>query len=108
MAAWRSLQAVTYDAFPSMHTAISTLAVVHAYRLRLRMWIAMLPIVVLLQLATLYLRQHYFVDLVAGWAVAGIAIGGAALLERAWATAGAGTASSDPARHRTRESLGPS
>jgi membrane-associated phospholipid phosphatase len=108
MAAWRSLQAVTYDAFPSMHTAISTLAIVHAVRLRLRMWIVMLPIVVLLQLATLYLRQHYFVDLIAGWAVAGIAIGGAAMLARVWATPGAATASPDPARHRTRGPLGPS
>ena len=90
MAAWRSLQAVTYDAFPSMHTAISTLAIVHAFRLRLRMWIVMLPIVVLLQLATLYLRQHYFVDLIAGWTVAALAIGGATLLERAWATVDAG------------------
>jgi membrane-associated phospholipid phosphatase len=84
MAAWRSLQAVTYDAFPSMHTAISTLAIVQAIRLRLRIWMVMLPIVVLLQLATLYLRQHYFVDLVAGWAVAGVAIALAAWLARRW------------------------
>jgi membrane-associated phospholipid phosphatase len=87
MAAWRSLQAVTYDAFPSMHTAISTIALVHAIRLRLRIWMVMLPIVVLLQLATLYLRQHYFVDLLAGWTVAGVAIAGASVLERLWARA---------------------
>ncbi|MDQ3338890.1 MAG: phosphatase PAP2 family protein [Myxococcota bacterium] len=91
MAAWRSLQAVTYDAFPSMHTAISTLALVHAYRLRLRLWMVMLPIVVLLQFATLYLRQHYFVDVVAGWTVAAIAIAGAAQLERLWAYSGRAT-----------------
>jgi membrane-associated phospholipid phosphatase len=84
MRAWRSLQAVTYDAFPSMHTAISTLALVQAMRLRVRIWPVMLPIVVLLQLATLYLRQHYFVDLVAGWGVAGVAIVGAGCLSRAW------------------------
>lgn len=70
MAAWRSLQAVTYDAFPSMHTAVSTLALLSAIRLRLRIWKLMLPVVVLLQLATLYLRQHYFVDVMAGWGVA--------------------------------------
>lgn len=106
MAAWRSLQAVTYDAFPSMHTAISTLALVHAIRLRLRMWMVMLPIVVLLQLATLYLRQHYFVDVIAGWAVAGLAIGGAYGLTRLWS--GDPGASPDPARHRTREPPAPS
>jgi len=90
MSAWRSLQAVTYDAFPSMHTAISTLAIVQAIRLRMRIWMVMLPIVVLLQLATLYLRQHYFVDLIAGWAVAGVAIVLAAWLARRWPTAGGG------------------
>jgi membrane-associated phospholipid phosphatase len=80
-AAWRRLQAVTFDAFPSMHTAISTIALIYAWRLRrvlapARPWLpvaAMVPVVALLQLATLYLRQHYFVDLIAGWAVAGIA-----------------------------------
>lgn len=84
MAAWRTLQAVTYDAFPSMHTAISTLAIVQAVRLRMRIWVAMLPVVVLLQLATLYLRQHYFVDVVAGWAVAAIAIAVALRITRRW------------------------
>lgn len=84
MRAWRSLQAVTYDAFPSMHTAISTLALVHAFRLRLRIWPLMLPIVLLLQLATLYLRQHYFVDVIAGWLVAAVAIAFASLLTRVW------------------------
>jgi membrane-associated phospholipid phosphatase len=84
MRAWRSLQAVTYDAFPSMHTAISTLALVQAVRLRLKIWPVMLPIVVLLQLATVYLRQHYLVDVVAGWGVAAIAIVAASLLSRAW------------------------
>lgn len=79
---WRSLQAVTYDAFPSMHTAISTIALVAAIRLRRALSprhpavpvVALAPVVVLLQFSTLYLRQHYFVDLVAGWAVAAVAI----------------------------------
>lgn len=92
MAAWRRLQAVTYDAFPSMHTAISTLALAHAVRFRhllapARPWLpvlAMAPIVVLLQLATLYLRQHYAVDVIAGWLVAALAIAGAHGLLRAW------------------------
>ncbi len=90
--AWRSLQAVTYDAFPSMHTAISTIALAHAIRLRRQLVpsrpllfpAVMAPIVGLLQLATLYLRQHYFVDLIAGWCVAALAIALATRLERAW------------------------
>lgn len=80
MRAWRSLQAVTYDAFPSMHTTISTIALVQAIRMRARFWPAMVPIVALLQLATLYLRQHYFVDVLAGWGVAALAVSSAAWL----------------------------
>jgi len=86
--AWRQLQAVTYDAFPSMHTAISTLALVQAIRLRdelspARPWLPatlLAPIVVMLQISTLYLRQHYFVDLVAGWGVASIAVSAASAI----------------------------
>ena len=74
MRAWHSLQAVTYDAFPSMHTTISTIALAQAVRMRLGLWRWMVPVVLLLQLATLYLRQHYFVDVVAGWGVAALAI----------------------------------
>lgn len=88
--AWRTLQAVTYDAFPSMHTAVSTLALVHAIRLRRELaprhpWlpVALLaPIVVMLQISTLYLRQHYFVDLIAGWGVAAVAACAASLTVR--------------------------
>jgi membrane-associated phospholipid phosphatase len=82
MAAWRHLQAVTFDAFPSMHTAISTIALASAIRYRRLLsprapWLPvalMAPVVVLLQLATLYLRQHYFVDLIAGWGVAAVSL----------------------------------
>jgi len=93
--AWRQLQAVTFDAFPSMHTAVSTLALVHAIRLRRHLprampWI-LAPIVVLLQIATLYLRQHYFVDLVAGWAVAATSIVLAQVIASAWPKAGPGS-----------------
>lgn len=78
MQAWRQLQQVTFDAFPSMHTCISTIALVLAYRhgdafcsRHPRLLFAfVLPCAIALQLATLYLRQHYFVDLVAGWLLA--------------------------------------
>lgn len=74
MAAWRGLQSVTYDAFPSMHTAISTIALVFALRYRIRP-LAIGTIVVLLQFSTMYLRQHYFVDVATGWGVAALAVG---------------------------------
>lgn len=82
MGAWTRLQQITFDAFPSMHTCISTIALVHARRLGPLLWparprtlfIAFVPAVAMLQLATLYLRQHYFVDLLAGWLLAALAI----------------------------------
>jgi membrane-associated phospholipid phosphatase len=44
----------------------------------------MLPFVVSLQISTLYLRQHYFVDIPAGWALAGLCLLAAPRLGRAW------------------------
>ena len=93
--AWQKLQAVTYDAFPSMHTAVSTLALVQAIRYRKELsWIvpvALAPVVVMLQISTLYLRQHYFVDLIAGWGVAATAIALAHVIALAWPNAGPGS-----------------
>ncbi|MBE7448719.1 MAG: phosphatase PAP2 family protein [Kofleriaceae bacterium] len=92
MAAWARLQQITFDAFPSMHTAISTIALVHARRHGAvlapghpRLVLALfVPAVATLQVATLYLRQHYFVDLVAAWALAALALTLAARLCRRW------------------------
>ena len=92
MGAWRRLQQITFDAFPSMHTAISTIALVHAHRLGPLLaprhprafFRVFLPVVVLLQLATLYLRQHYFVDLLAAWALAAVSLWLATRVERRW------------------------
>src|SRR5262249_15229223 len=84
--AWDSLQAVTYDAFPSLHTAISSIALVWAWRLLPRTWFwTYLPFVILLQISTLYLRQHYFVDLVGGWALAALVVWLAPRLQRVFA-----------------------
>ncbi|HUQ01002.1 MAG TPA: phosphatase PAP2 family protein [Kofleriaceae bacterium] len=92
MGAWQRLQQITFDAFPSMHTAISTIALVHARRLGVvlvprhprAMFRVYLPVVVLLQVATVYLRQHYFVDLMAAWALAALSLWIAARADCAW------------------------
>ncbi len=89
---WDRLQQMSYDAFPSLHTTISTIALVAAWRQGSalsprwpRLWgLVVLPAVVLLQLATLYLRQHYFVDLVAGWLLAAFALWVAPRVIRSW------------------------
>jgi membrane-associated phospholipid phosphatase len=72
-------------AFPSLHTAASTVALVYAWRF-LRPWFwALLPFVVGLWASTIYLRHHYFVDLVAGWALAPVALWVAPRVDAWWA-----------------------
>jgi membrane-associated phospholipid phosphatase len=72
-------------AFPSLHTAASTVALVYAWRY-LRPWFfVLLPFVVGLWVSTIYLRHHYFVDLVAGWALAPVAVWVAPRIDAWWA-----------------------
>jgi membrane-associated phospholipid phosphatase len=71
-------------AFPSLHTAASTVALVYAWRF-LRPWFfVLLPFVVGLWLSTIYLRHHYVVDLLAGWALAPVAVWVAPRIDAWW------------------------
>ncbi len=73
-------------AFPSLHTAASLTALVFAWRyVRWWFWI-LLPFVLGLWTSTIYLRHHYFVDLVAGWLLAPAAIWIAPRVDRWWAS----------------------
>ncbi len=69
--AMSNIQAYPKNAFPSMHTALSTLVLIYAWKRERKVAYVLLPLTLLLWFSTLYLRQHYFVDLVAGWALAG-------------------------------------
>ena len=72
-------------AFPSLHTAASTVALVYAWRF-LRPWFwVLLPFVLGLWVSTIYLRHHYFVDLLAGWALAPVAVWVAPRIDAWWA-----------------------
>jgi membrane-associated phospholipid phosphatase len=72
-------------AFPSLHTAASTVALVFSWRyLRAWFWV-LLPFVVGLWASTIYLRHHYFVDLVAGWLLAPVAVWLAPRVDAWWA-----------------------
>jgi membrane-associated phospholipid phosphatase len=61
-------------AFPSLHTAASLTALVYAWRFERRWFYVLVPFVVGLWASTIYLRHHYFVDLVAGWLLAPVAM----------------------------------
>jgi len=73
-------------AFPSLHAAVSSLAAYYAWR-HLRAWLWVLtPCVLGLWLSTIYLRHHYAVDLIAGWALAPVAAWAAPRLDAWWAS----------------------
>ena len=61
-------------AFPSLHAAVSLVAMVYAWRyVRPWFWV-LLPFSLGLWVSTVYLRHHYVVDLLAGWALAPVAV----------------------------------
>jgi membrane-associated phospholipid phosphatase len=69
-------------AFPSLHAAVSLLALVSAWRHERRLFWPLLPFVLGLWLSTIYLRHHYFVDLLAGFLLAPLALWLAPRLDR--------------------------
>jgi len=71
-------------AFPSLHAAVSLVALVHAWR-HVRPWFwVLLPFALGLWASTIYLRHHYFVDLIAGWLLAPVAVAAAPRLDAWW------------------------
>ena len=61
---------ITWDCFPSMHTCCTVLLGWSAWRHVRRLFWFILPIVVSMPLACVYLRYHYVIDVVAGLALA--------------------------------------
>jgi membrane-associated phospholipid phosphatase len=72
-------------AFPSLHAAVSLLALVYAWRFVRPLFYLLLPFVLGLWASTIYLRHHYFVDLLAGWALSPAAHFLAPRLDAWWA-----------------------
>jgi membrane-associated phospholipid phosphatase len=61
-----ALAAAQRDVFPSGHTMMTLISIAIAYRYKLKVRTAMLVLGILLIIATVYLRYHYVVDLLAG------------------------------------------
>jgi membrane-associated phospholipid phosphatase len=72
-------------AFPSLHAAVSTVALIYAWRYARAWFWGLLPFVLGLWASTIYLRHHYAVDLLAGWLLAPAAVWLAPRLDRFWA-----------------------
>jgi membrane-associated phospholipid phosphatase len=78
------LPADSRAAFPSLHAAVSLVAMVCAWRyLRPWFWV-LLPFSLGLWASTIYLRHHYAVDLLAGWLLAPFAVWLAPRLDGWW------------------------
>ena len=65
---------LTFDCFPSMHTACTALMAWVAWRYARRLFFWILPVVISMPFACVYLRYHYVVDVLAGLVVASVAI----------------------------------
>jgi membrane-associated phospholipid phosphatase len=79
-----ALKGYARDCFPSLHTAHTTVIVAFAWRYSRLLFALYLPIAVGLYISTIYLRMHYAIDVVAGFAVAGVAVAVGPRLERWW------------------------
>jgi len=68
------------DCFPSLHAAILAVTMVVAFRHNRKMFFAFLPAAIGITVSLVYLRYHYVVDVIAGfaWAWASVRIAGAA------------------------------
>jgi membrane-associated phospholipid phosphatase len=73
--AWNHIESLKRDCFPSLHTALTTIALIYIWRYRLvwrggRILLAVCaPLIVSLWCSTLYLRYHWTIDVIAGWAL---------------------------------------
>ncbi len=84
MHAMNTLEAGARDCFPSGHTAVTLLVIVHAVRFARPLCVVLLPVSAGLLLATVYLRLHYVIDLLAGALLAVSVLVCFPLLDRAW------------------------
>jgi membrane-associated phospholipid phosphatase len=85
---WETIRSITRDCFPSHHTVIALLSMYYAMRIEDRRWrpfvIAVAVLGASLIVSAFYLRYHWFIDIVAGFVVAGISIWIGNNLDRWW------------------------
>jgi len=87
MAAERAFSLLPTDsraAFPSLHAAVSLLALGLAWRFTRGLFFLLLPAAIGLWVSTIYLRHHFVVDLLAGFALAPVAYALAPRLDSWW------------------------
>jgi len=66
----KGIDSTQRNCFPSLHVALSTIALLMVGKLRRGEKAVFAALVLILWFSTLYLRYHYFIDLLAGWSLA--------------------------------------
>ena len=64
------LRSTNRSAFPSLHVGMSTVVLLFAWKHSRKTFAVLFVPVLLLWVSTVYLRQHYLIDVVAGWVLA--------------------------------------
>lgn len=62
------------DCFPSGHTGITLIVLYYAHAYHRKLFAFMLPVGILLIMATVFLRLHYVIDVIAGFGLAALAV----------------------------------
>ena len=75
-------------AFPSLHAAVTLLSLLFAFKHVRRLFWAILPFCIGLILSTVYLRHHYVIDLLAGFALGILAFVYGAKIDAWWRSKG--------------------
>jgi len=78
------LETTKRDCFPSLHNGITLLILLFAFKYQRKFFFIFLPIASGLFLGTIYLRVHYFVDLLAGFVLGLICFALSADLYKKW------------------------
>jgi len=64
-----SVDTYVKNAFPSLHTAITTIMLLYAFKFNKKLALLIFPISLSVWISTLYLRAHYFTDLLTAWVI---------------------------------------
>ncbi len=83
-------------AFPSLHCAVTLISVMYAWKFQKKLFAVLLPMGITLVLATIYLRHHYVIDILAGFALAILAYNVAPPFDRWWVSRRASLCEASP------------
>jgi membrane-associated phospholipid phosphatase len=79
-----ALESTRRDCFPSLHTAITVIVTAYAFRYRRSLFWFLFPVNIGIIIATVYLRYHYVVDVIAGLFLAAFCLWAGPRLNEFW------------------------